>query len=321
MESVSEWWMWLFFITLVLSLLSLDIYLLNHQKSHTISIKEALGWSLAWIILALLFSCLLWLYLLHTTNAVIAHQKAMEFLTGYLLEKSLSIDNIFIFLMIFNYFSIPAKYQRRVLLYGVIGAIAMRLLLILFGLWLMSYAQWVLYIFGIFLVITGIKMLIFAGQRVDLSKNPVLQWMQQHLRTTPNLHQERFFIREHRLLYATPLFLVLILIEISDLIFAVDSIPAIFAITEDPFIVFTSNIFAILGLRALYFLVANLSLRFYLLKYALALILILVGIKMLIGHWYKIPPLFTLSIVLITLISSILISFLPIAKKIFKDVP
>lgn len=318
MQSISEWWMWLVFLIFVTAMLALDIFLLSGKKAHRVSTKESLVWTLVWFALALVFNLLLWFYLIHTADAAIAHEKALEFLTGYLLEKSLSVDNVFVFLMIFNYFSIPPEYQRRVLLYGVLGAIFMRLILILFGIWLIGQFQWILYLFGIFLVITGIKMFIFAEHDADLSKNPILRWMRRHLRITEQLHGERFFIRQNKLLHATPLFLVLILIEISDLIFAVDSIPAIFAVTKDPFIVFTSNIFAILGLRALYFLFANLSLRFRFLKYGLALILVFIGIKMFMAHWFKLPILITLSIVMITLIVSMALSLIAAPKKLGK---
>lgn len=235
-------------------------------------------------------------------------KKPLNFFTGYLIEKSLSFDNIFVFLILFEYFAIPAKYQHRVLIYGVIGAIVMRLILILFGIWIVNQFHWILYIFGFFLMITGIKMFIFADKKPELAKNPILHWMRSHLRITHELHGERFFLRKNQLVYVTPLFMVLVLIEISDLIFAVDSIPAIFAITNDPFIVFTSNIFAILGLRALYFLLVNMHKRFYFLKYGLAFILVFVGFKMLIAPWFKIPIFIALGIVMATLVFCILFS-------------
>ncbi|MBX3708764.1 MAG: TerC family protein [Gammaproteobacteria bacterium] len=310
MHTISEWWMWLGFIAFIVIMLAIDLFLLGGKKSHRVSTREALSWAIVWITLALMFNLLLWQYLLHTAGPMIAKEKSLEFFTGYLIEKSLSMDNIFIFIMIFNYFSIPLEYQRRVLLYGVLGAILMRLILITLGIFLVTKFHWILYIFGLFLFITGIKMLLFTEKKPDLNKNFMLRFVRNHLRITDNLHKEHFFIIKNKLLYATPLFLVLILIEASDLIFAIDSIPAIFAITNDPFIVFTSNIFAILGLRSLYFLLANMVDQFHFLKFGLALILIFVGCKMLIAHWYKIPVAITLSFVIITLIISIVLSIL-----------
>lgn len=308
MTTISQWWMWLIFFLFVGIMLAVDLLLLRGGKAHRVSTKEALLWTIVWIASALIFNFLLWLYLTHTSDALIARQKALEFLTGYLIEKSLSIDNIFVILMIFDYFVIPSKYQRCVLIYGVLGAIVMRLILILLGIWVINKFHWVFYLFGIFLLITGIKMFMFAEKKPELAKNPILRWMRQHLRVTSELHNEKFFIFKKHLLYVTPLFLVLILIETTDLIFAVDSIPAIFAITNDPFIVFTSNIFAILGLRALYFLLVNLSVRFHLLKYGLAFILVFVGIKMLIAPWFKIPVFIALGIVVITLAVCVVLS-------------
>lgn len=308
MTTVSEWWMWLVFFIFVTMMLVIDLFILGGRKAHRVSTNEALSWTIIWFTSALLFNLLLWWYLTHTSNTQIANEKALEFLTGYLIEKSLSIDNIFIILMIFNYFSIPEQYQRRVLIYGVLGAIVMRLILILLGIWLVNQFHWILYLFGVLMLITGIKMFIFAGHKPVLAKNPVLRWMRQHLRVTEELHGDRFFIFHNQLVYVTPLFLVLILVEVSDLIFAIDSIPAIFAITNDPFIVFTSNIFAILGLRALYFLLVNMHSRFHLLKYGLAFILVSVGFKMLIAPWFKIPVFIALGIVVITLVFCIMLS-------------
>lgn len=305
MTTISEWWMWIAFIVFVAIMLWADFFLLGGKKAHRVSTKEALTWTVTWILLSLLFNFLFWLYLIHHSGTAIATQKSIEFLTGYLIEKSLSIDNIFIILMIFNYFAIPAEYQRRVLMLGVIGAIVMRLLLIVFGIWLVNQFAWILYVFGLFLLITGIKMFIFADHKPDLSQNPLLQWMRNHLRITSELHNEKFYILKKGLLYFTPLFVVLVLVEVTDLIFAVDSIPAIFAVTNDPFIIFTSNIFAILGLRALYFLLAHLHNRFHLLKYGLAFILVFVGIKMLIAHWIKIPALVGFGVIITTLLISI----------------
>lgn len=308
MTTVSEWWMWLGFLTFVIMMLAVDLFLLGGRKAHRVSTKEALSWTIVWFTLALIFNLLFWRYLIYTSNIQIANEKALEFFTGYLIEKSLSIDNVFVILMIFSYFSIPAEYQRRVLIYGVLGAIVMRLILILLGIWIVNKFHWVLYLFGFLMLITGIRMAFFAEHEPDLAKNPVLRWMRQHLRITDELQAERFFIVHNQLWYVTPLFLVLILVEVSDLIFALDSIPAIFAVTNDPFIIFTSNIFAILGLRALYFLLANMHRRFHLLKYGVALILIFVGVKMLIAPWFKIPTFITLGIVVVTLIFCIVLS-------------
>lgn len=301
MTTISEWWMWIGFLIFIAIMLFIDLFLFCGRKAHRISTREALSWTIVWFSLSLIFNLLLWLYLLHTSDTATANEKSLEFFTGYLIEKSLSIDNIFVFLMIFNYFAIPAEYQRRVLIYGVLGAIVMRLIFILLGIWMISKFHWILYVFGFFLLATGIKMFIFAEDKPKLAKNPVLRWMRNHLRVTDELQGEQFFVFRNRLLYVTPLFLVLILVEVSDLIFAVDSIPAIFAITNDPFIVFTSNIFAILGLRALYFLLANMHDRFRLLKYGLAFILAFVGFKMLIAHWFKIPVFVALGVVVLTL--------------------
>ena len=243
-----------------------------------------------------------------TVGRDVANTKALEFLTGYLIELSLSVDNVFVFIMIFSYFAVPAEYQRRVLLFGVLGAIAMRAIMILLGAVLVAKFHWILYVFGAFLVITGIKMFIFAGRAADLGKNPVLRWMRGHLRITNEYHGERFTVVQDGVRWFTPLFLVLVLIEFSDLIFAVDSIPAIFAITKDPFIVFTSNVFAILGLRAMFFLLTDLSTRFHLLKYGLALVLVFVGTKMLIVDFYKVPIGLALGIVAVTLTSSVIAS-------------
>ena len=280
--SIGEPWMWGVFIAFVLVMLALDLFVFGGRKAHKVSVKEAAIWSLVWVSLALAFNAGLWWYLSGTAGPEIADRKALEFLTGYLIEKSLSVDNIFVFLMIFGFFAVPPEYQRRVLIYGVLGAIVLRAAMILAGAWLVAQFHWVLYLFGAFLVITGIKMLIFAEQEPSLEKNPVLKWMRNHLRITTGYHGEKFSVMKDGVRWFTPMFLVLILIETSDVIFAVDSIPAIFAVTSDPFIVFTSNIFAILGLRALYFLLADVAVRFHLLKYGLALILIFIGIKMLL---------------------------------------
>ena len=297
--------MWGGFIVFVIAMLLLDLVALGGNKSRKVSIKEAGFWSLGWFTLAMLFNALLWWYLDGEVGREIANTKAMEFFTGYLIEKSLSVDNLFVFLMLFSYFAVPPEYQRRVLLYGVLGAIVLRAVMILAGIWLVSQFSWVLYLFGAFLVVTGIKMLLFAEHKPDLDKNPVLKWMRSHLRMTNEFHGEHFTVMKDGLRYFTPLFAVLVMIEISDVVFAVDSIPAIFAVTTDPFIVFTSNIFAILGLRALYFLLADMADRFHLLKYGIAVILIFVGVKLGVSYWYHVPVLMSLSFIAVILAVSI----------------
>ena len=297
MITIGEPWMWAAFVVFVLAMLAVDLFLVGGNKAHKVSFKEAAAWSAVWFTLAMLFNAGLWWYLKGSYGAEVAEAKALEFLTGYLIEKSLAVDNIFVFLMIFSFFAVPAEYQRRVLIYGVIGAIVMRAIMILAGAWLVQEFHWILYLFGAFLVITGIKMLIMAEAEPDLNKNPLLNWIKRHIRMTPDYRGAKFWVMENGVRLFTPLFLVLIMIEISDLIFAVDSIPAIFAITTDPFIVFTSNIFAILGLRAMYFMLAGLADRFHLLKYGLAMVLVFVGTKMLIVDCYKIPIGLSLGIV------------------------
>src|SRR5579872_543492 len=289
MNSVATGWLWAGFFVFVISVLAIDLFLLNGRKSHKVSTREALSWTLVWIACALIFNLIVWIYL--------TPQKALEFFTGYLIEESLSFDNMFVILMIFNFFVVPEEYQRRVLLYGVLGAIVMRFIMIFAGVWMINQFHWVLYLFGIFLVYTGIKMFFIAEHEKDLSKNKLLIWLRNHLRVTDTFHQEKFFLRKNHLWYITPLFLVLIWVEISDLIFALDSIPAVFAVTRDPFIVFTSNIFAIMGLRAIYFLLANMARKFELLKYGIALVLVFIGIKILMEHWFNLPILLALSIV------------------------
>ncbi|HEY0676622.1 MAG TPA: TerC family protein, partial [Immundisolibacter sp.] len=270
--------------------------------------REAGAWALVWVALALAFNAGLWWWLDGQLGREIANQRALEFLTGYLVEKALAVDNIFVFVMIFGYFAVPAEYQRRVLLYGVLGAIVMRAVMILAGALLIARFHWVLYLFGALLVATGFKMLLFADHAPDLAKNPVLRWLRGHLRVTDDYHGDRFTVRRDGVLWFTPLFLVLVMIEVSDLVFAVDSIPAIYAITTDPFIVFTSNMFAILGLRALYFLLADMAQRFHLLKYGVALVLVLIGAKMLLADVYKLPIGTALGLVALILATSVLAS-------------
>lgn len=307
--------MWAAFIAFVLAMLALDMFVLGGQKAHKVNVKEAAIWTLVWVSLALVFNAGLWWYLNGTAGQEVADRKALEFLTGYLIEKSLSVDNVFIFLLIFSSFHVPAEYQRRVLVYGVLGAIVLRAIMILVGAWVVQEFSWVLYLFGAFLVITGVRMLVAAEKEPDLNKNPVLKFARQHLRISEEDHGERFTVMKDGVRYFTPLFLVLILIEVSDLVFAVDSIPAIFAITTDPFIVFTSNIFAIMGLRALYFLLADVAERFHLLKYGLAMVLTFIGSKMLVAPWYHVPVAASLVIVVVLIGGSMVASLVATRKR------
>jgi tellurite resistance protein TerC len=315
METVAQGWMWGAFVVFVIAMLVLDMFALGGNKPGKVSVKEAAAWSLGWFTLAMVFNALLWWYLDGSVGREVANTKAMEFFTGYLIEKSLSVDNLFVFLMLFGFFAVPAEYQRRVLLYGVLGAIVLRAIMVLAGVWLVSQFSWMLYLFGAFLVVTGIKMALFAEHKPDLEKNPVLKWMRSHLRMTNEYSGEHFTVVKDGLRYFTPLFAVLVMVEISDVIFAVDSIPAIFAVTTDPFIVFTSNIFAILGLRALYFLLADMADRFHLLKYGVAVVLLFVGIKLLIADFYHVPVLLSLAFVALILTLSVIASLIVTRTK------
>jgi len=250
-----------------------------------------------WVAVSFLFAAGLWWYLDGSASREIANAKSLEYITGYLIEKSLAVDNVFIWLMLFAFFGIPLELQKRVLVFGVLGAIVMRTIMIFAGAWLITQFHWILYVFGAFLLITGIKMWWFADAKPDLANNPVLKWLRGHMRVSEELQGEKFFVWQDGVRYVTPLFLALVLVEISDLIFAVDSIPAIFAITKDPFIVLTSNVFAILGLRSMYFLLADMADRFSLLKYGLAAVLVFIGVKMLLIDVYKIPVGFSLAVV------------------------
>jgi tellurite resistance protein TerC len=306
--SIGQPWMWGAFIVFVLLMLALDLFVFGGRKAHRVSIKEAASWSVAWLLLALAFNGLLWWHLNQTVGAEIASQKSLEFLTGYIIEKSLSVDNVFVFLMIFTAFKVAPEFQRRVLVYGVVGAIILRAIMIIAGAWLVREFSWVLYVFGAFLVITGIRMLVMADHEPDLEKNPILKLARKYLPITDGFVGEKFSVVKNGVFYFTPLFLVLLMVEVTDVIFAVDSIPAIFAITTDPFIVFTSNIFAILGLRALYFLLADMADRFHLLKYGLALLLVFIGAKMLLAHWLHVPIELSLIVIAVILLTSVLAS-------------
>jgi len=315
MELLGTWWMWTGFAAIVIALLLVDLLLVGGGKQHKVSLKEAATWSLIWIAVALAFNGAIWWYLDVNAGRELANQKAMEFFTGYLIEKALAVDNVFVWLMLFGYFAIPIELQRRVLLYGVLGAIVMRTGMIFGGSWLISQFHWILYLFGAFLLFTGAKMLWMADKEPDMANNPLLRWLRGHMKISDTLHEERFFVVKQGVRYATPLFLVLILVEISDLIFAVDSIPAIFAITTDPFIVLTSNIFAIMGLRAMYFLLADFADRFVLLKYGLAVILLFIGAKMMLIDLFHIPIAISLGIVGLILLASMGLSLWYSARK------
>lgn len=314
LQSIGTWWMWGGFGIFVVAMLAIDMFALGRKGAHKVGAREALIWSLIWFSLAMLFGAGLWAWLDYTSGREIADARAMEYLTGYLLEKTLAMDNIFVFVMIFSYFAVPLEYQKRILVYGVLGAIILRALMILVGAWLIAQFHWVLYVFGAFLLVTGIKMFVFADHEPNLATNPLLRWLRQHVRITDAYHEDKFWVMQNGVRWFTPMFLVLVLIEFSDVIFAMDSIPAIFAITGDPFIVFTSNIFAILGLRALYFLLADMAERFHLLKFGLALVLIFVGTKMLIVEWFKIPVAVSLAVVVAVLGTSMLLSLLATRK-------
>ncbi|MEY3740564.1 MAG: hypothetical protein RLZZ192_1240 [Pseudomonadota bacterium] len=315
MDTIGSWWMWAGFAVFVVVACAIDLLVLQKKGSEKVSIGQALRWSALWVALALVFNALLWWYLDGTAGREIANDKAAEFFTGYLIEKSLAVDNIFVFLMLFTYFAVPAQLQKRVLILGVIGAIVLRAVMILIGAWLIKEFHWVLYLFGAFLLATGIKMLVFADASSDLEKNPILKWMRGHMNLTPDFDGEKFWVTRQGVRFYTPLFVVMILIGITDVVFAVDSIPAIFAITEDPFIVMTSNIFAILGLRAMYFLLADLKDRFHLLTYGLGVILAFVGTKMLIVDWIKIPVGISLGVVGLILAISMIASLLTTRKS------
>lgn len=315
MQSIGTWWMWVIFALIVVVMLAVDLLAFKGGKSHRVSLKEAAGWSLAWVSVALLFAGGLWLYLDQAMGRMVANEQTLAFLIGYLVEKSLAVDNVFVWMMIFGFFAVPLELQRRVLLYGIVGAIVLRTIMIFAGSWLISEFHWLLYCFGAFLVVTGIKMAWFAEHEANLEKNPLLRWIRRHYPVTTTLEGERFFVMRNGVRMMTPLFLALVLVEISDVIFAVDSIPAIFAITTDPFIVLTSNLFAILGLRAMYFLLADMGNRFELLKYGLAAILVYIGAKMLLIDWIHIPVLISLLVVAMILAISIAASFWHSARQ------
>jgi tellurite resistance protein TerC len=302
--------LYLGFSIVVVVLLAVDFVLLRAQGSHKVSVREAALWSVVWVLAAAAFGGWFWWHLNGQYGADVANQKTLQYATGYLIEKGLAIENVFVWITIFSYFAIPAELQKRVLLWGVVGAIVMRAGLIYLGALLIQQFTWIFYVFGLFLVFTGIKMFLFTGKESDLGTNPLLRWLRGHVPISHDLHGEKFAIVENGKRILTPLALVLVLVEVSDVIFAVDSIPAIFAITSDPFVVFTANTFAILGLRAMYFMLADMADRFHLLGYGLAVIVTLVGVKMLVMDFYKVPIVWMLGTVAVVLVLSVVASLM-----------
>jgi tellurite resistance protein TerC len=304
--------MWTLFGVFVAAAILVDFVSLRKQGAHAVGMREAALWSIAWVAVSLVFLGWLWWYLGGTSGdaerQALAGDKSLEFVTGYLVEKALAVDNIFVFLMVFTYFGVPAEYQKRVLMIAILGALALRAVMIFVGAWLVQEFHWVLHVFGAFLVITGIKMWWAAGQEPDLENNPLIRWINRHMKVAPGFDGERFFTKVDGVRMATPLLVVIIVIGIVDVIFAVDSIPAIFAITTDSFIVLTSNVFAILGLRAMYFLLAGMHERFHLLSYGLAVVLVLIGGKMLLVDVYKIPVVWSLAMTVVVLAASMVLS-------------
>jgi len=292
-------WIWIVFNLFVLAMLALDLGLF-HRKSHAVGTREALGWSAVWISLALIFNVILYFWR--------GPLPATEFLTGYLIEKALSVDNIFVFIMIFAYFKTPALHQHKVLFWGILGALLMRAIFIFGGVKMLEHFHWIIYVFGAFLIFTGIKMVLAKDKEIEPEKNPLLKFFRRIVPITETHEGGHFWVRRHGRLWATPLFVALLFVEMSDLIFAVDSIPAILSITRDPFLVYTSNVFAILGLRSLYFALAGIVDMFKYLHYGLAGILVFVGAKMALMDVYKIPIWISLFIILAILLISIIIS-------------
>ena len=292
---------WVAFNIFVLAMLALDLGVF-HRRQHVVGVREALLWSALWIALALVFNAGLYIYE--------GQEVALMFFTGYLLEKSLSVDNLFVFLLIFTYFSVPRLYQHKVLFWGILGALIMRATMIAVGVTLIHHFHWILYVFGAFLIFTGARMAMQSDEQIHPDRNPVVRLFTRFFPVTTSYHESRFFVRLDGRLVATPLFIVVLVVEATDVVFAVDSIPAIFAVTTDPFIVYTSNIFAILGLRALYFALAGVMGYFHYLKYGLSLVLVFIGIKMVIADFYKIPVQWALTVVASLLLLSVLASLI-----------
>jgi tellurite resistance protein TerC len=293
--------LWVGFNLFVILMLAIDLGLF-HRKAHEVKFREAIAWSAVWIVLALVFNAGVWYYS--------GEVRAIEFLTGYIIEKSLSVDNIFVFVLIFTSFQVPSAYQHKVLFWGVLGALVMRAIFIFAGVSLIAKFHWIIYVFGVFLILTGLKIARDKGTKIKVENNPLLNFIRKYIPVTTGYVDSKFTVRLNKKLHATPLLLVLILVEATDLIFAVDSIPAILAITNDPFIIYTSNVFAIMGLRSLYFALAGSLKYFTYLHYGLALILVFVGIKMLISEFYKLNPFVSLGIIGVILAGSIAASFI-----------
>jgi len=304
---IVDGYVWACFIGFVLLMLALDLGVF-HRKSHEIKIKEALIWSAVWIGLALVFNYGIYVFM--------GKDKAVEFLTGYIIEKSLSIDNLFVFIMLFTYFNVETKYQHKVLFWGILGALVMRAIFIFAGVALINKFHWIIYVFGTLLIFTGIKMLSHKDEKIDPNRNPLVRLFKRFFPITKESHGGKFFVKVNGRRFATPLFVVLLMVEFTDLIFAVDSIPAILAITNDTFIIFTSNVFAILGLRALYFALAGITQYFYYLKYGLSAILVFVGIKMTIVDFYKIPISYSLLVIASILVTSMVLSVIFPKKEV-----
>ena len=295
-------WVLVGFNVFILGMLALDLGVF-HRKSHVVSLKESLTWTFVWVTLALVFNAGVW----HFAGS----QKALEFFTGYVIEKSLSIDNVFVFALLFSYFAVPQKYQHKVLFWGILGALIMRAIMIGLGAALITRFTWIIYVFGAFLILTGIKMIVKREEEIHPERNPVVRLFKRFMPVTATYREDKFFVRENGIRMATPLFVVLLLVEFTDLIFAVDSIPAIFAVTKDPFIVYTSNVFAILGLRSLYFALAGVMNKFHYLKIGLGVVLSFVGVKMLLSHTaWKIDTLVSLGVIVVILAISIVWSLL-----------
>jgi tellurite resistance protein TerC len=299
-------WFWILFNLFVLGMLALDLGVF-HRKAHAVSLREAGIWSAVWVALALAFNLGIYVYW--------GSRPAIEFLTGYVIEKSLSLDNVFVFAMIFGYFAVPAAYQHRVLFWGILGALAMRAALIGAGAYLIKQFHWVILVFGAFLVFTGVRMALQKEHGIHPERNPLVRLLRRLMPVTSEYRGGRFLVREQGRLWATPLLVVLLVVEASDLLFAIDSVPAIFAVTDNPFLVYTSNVFAILGLRSLYFLLAGVIERFRYLKLGLSALLVFVGLKMLLSEWYKVPIGASLAVIAGVLALSVLASLLGSAHR------
>lgn len=309
-ETIGSPFLWLVFAVVVVLALLADLVLMRHGGPHKVSFKEAAWWSVGWVALALAFNGWLWWYARQRFGVAAGNEIGMEFLTGYLVEKALAVDNIFVFLMLFGYFAVPEAQRQRALVIGILGAIVLRALLIFAGALLLAKFHWLLYLFGAFLLLTGVKMARSAGQHPDLSQNPVLRWLTAHVPFVRRYLGDALWLGRGRHRKFTPLFIVVVMLGITDVIFAVDSIPAIFAITLDPFVVLTSNVFAVLGLRAMFFLLQGMAERFHLLPYGLALVLVFIGAKMLLIDLYKIPILVALGAVALIIGSTMVLSLL-----------